>query len=452
MLIRILFQNVLSFLDGTEFNLLPNPRKKRLAHHVYQNVDTPVVKTTAIYGANGAGKSNVLKGMDILRQLATDPDYLSKKDVYGTSRFLLKETGELPMSFGVEFSFNHISFFYHIEILNDIILTEQLYMVSPEGEDVPIYICRVSNGKRYLQVYDDDGNEMKDYVDRKTEVFLELNPSSSLMSLLKRYPIVYQFDYAGLANIWFSTGIKIVFLSDASSTIEALEKRPELFEFSNEIMGSLFPEIKSIEVRKRDLMKLGAKEWTNLRGGVSNDKMMDLVTALNSPVREPNRPEYITVMEEGNHYIKDLRFMHEGPDNQIVSMSSQSQSEGTRQLLAKLPVLYEAFEKDVTVFIDEIENGTHPILIHRLLQLFLNDRDTKGQLVFTTHAVQLLNQKTIRADEVWFAEKEFGCSKLYSLNDFKEHQTIDIAKGYLAGRYGAIPFFEDNNLLNISND
>jgi hypothetical protein len=74
---------------------------------------------------------------------------------------------------------------------------------------------------------------------------------------------------------------------------------------------------------------------------------------------------------------------------------------------------------------------------------------TKGQLILTTHASDLLDQSIFRQDEVWLAEKKInGATELYALSDFKEHNTIDIRKGYLNGRYGAVPFLSDLQDLN----
>ena len=99
--------------------------------------------------------------------------------------------------------------------------------------------------------------------------------------------------------------------------------------------------------------------------------------------------------------------------------------------------------------IDEIERSIHPLLIKELVKKFSLDPNTKGQLIFTTHESNLLDQKILRQDEIWFAEKnENGSTDIYSLNDFKEHKTIDIQKGYLNGRYGSIPFLANLKDLN----
>jgi hypothetical protein len=56
----------------------------------------------------------------------------------------------------------------------------------------------------------------------------------------------------------------------------------------------------------------------------------------------------------------------------------------------------------------------------------------------------LINQQELlRPDEIWLTEKENGNSKMYSINNFKIHNTINLENGYLDGRYGAVPQLGD---------
>jgi AAA15 family ATPase/GTPase len=75
----------------------------------------------------------------------------------------------------------------------------------------------------------------------------------------------------------------------------------------------------------------------------------------------------------------------------------------------------------------------------------MNDETTLGQLVFSTHESNLIDLGIFRQDEIWFAEKDkaAGSTQLYSLSDYKPRYDLDIRKGYLQGRFGAIPFLDD---------
>jgi AAA15 family ATPase/GTPase len=63
-----------------------------------------------------------------------------------------------------------------------------------------------------------------------------------------------------------------------------------------------------------------------------------------------------------------------------------------------------------------------------------------AQLIFTTHDTTLLDEEIFRPDQIWFTEKDNSMTKLYSLLDFRPREDESLQKGYLLGRYGAIPF------------
>ena len=87
-------------------------------------------------------------------------------------------------------------------------------------------------------------------------------------------------------------------------------------------------------------------------------------------------------------------------------------------------------------------------IIH--VKMDVNDETTIGQLVFSTHESNLIDLEIFRQDEIWFAEKDkaSGSTQLYSLSDYKPRYDLDIRKGYLQGRFGAIPFLDDLKNLN----
>jgi hypothetical protein len=162
-----------------------------------------------------------------------------------------------------------------------------------------------------------------------------------------------------------------------------------------------------------------------------------------------NRQEYILVKEGGEIFIKKLQLNHVGKNNMEVIFDIDEESDGTIRLLDFVPAFRSLINQNKVYFVDEIERSLHPIMIKELVKKFADDVQTKGQLIFTTHESNLLDQDIFRQDEIWFAEKDNnGCTDLYSLSSFKEHKTIDIQKGYLNGRYGSIPFLGNLQDLN----
>ena len=101
--------------------------------------------------------------------------------------------------------------------------------------------------------------------------------------------------------------------------------------------------------------------------------------------------------------------------------------------------------------IDEIKRSLHPSLVEMIIKFFHNPKINKGnaQLIFNTHDTNLLSLDIFRRDQIWFAEKDpkKGATDLYPLDDFSVRKNENIQKGYLNGRYGAIPFVATGDSL-----
>ena len=99
-----------------------------------------------------------------------------------------------------------------------------------------------------------------------------------------------------------------------------------------------------------------------------------------------------------------------------VEFKINEESDGTRRLLEYLPAWDELIKIEATYIIDEIERSIHPLIIKELVDKFSKDESTKGQLIFSTHESNLLDQEVFRTDEIWFTEKNIsGATKVYSL-------------------------------------
>ena len=126
------------------------------------------------------------------------------------------------------------------------------------------------------------------------------------------------------------------------------------------------------------------------------------------------------------------------------------ESSGTRRFFSRIGGWLQALEDGALLVVDEIEDSLHPLLTKRLIEMVQDDTiNTEGaQLLFTTHDAMLLDLTFFRRDQIWFAEKnEKSCAtELYSLASFSPRKGENIRKGYLQGRFGAIPFIGGDGL------
>jgi AAA15 family ATPase/GTPase len=143
----------------------------------------------------------------------------------------------------------------------------------------------------------------------------------------------------------------------------------------------------------------------------------------------------------------EINLTHKAEGMEPVALDfDDEESAGTRRFFSLIGPWTDILDNGHTVFVDEIETSLHPVLVKELLKLLLCSKNNpKGaQVVFTTHNPILLDGTLMRRDQVWFTEKSpVGATHLYPLTDYQPRKDEALAKGYLAGRYGAIPFMPE---------
>jgi AAA15 family ATPase/GTPase len=254
-----------------------------------------------------------------------------------------------------------------------------------------------------------------------------------------------------IAYKWFEDTLQIITPdSKPRALAHKIDVDKEFKNYAKDLMGSFNIGITELVSEKKDIKEFfgedNEKELDNLIKDVEDSpkKMIGL--------RSNKGEELIIVKEDGKIWVKTLKVGHIGKRDKSVLFGLDEESDGTVRLLDFVPAFKSVISNEKVFIIDEIERSIHPLLIKELVQKFSLDPDSKGQLIFSTHESNLLDQEIFRQDEIWFAEKnKDGSTDLYSLNDFKEHKTIDIQRGYLNGRYGSIPFLGNLQDLNWHN-
>jgi hypothetical protein len=127
----------------------------------------------------------------------------------------------------------------------------------------------------------------------------------------------------------------------------------------------------------------------------------------------------------------------------IYKLNMSDESKGTENLFLLAPILMRALATGETIIIDEIERSLHPLLVKHVVSYF-NDTERNpnhSQLIFNTHNLELMSLDIFRRDQIYFVDKsaKTGASELYSLDEYQVRSDENIKKGYLLGRYGAIP-------------
>jgi len=440
MLIRLVINNLFSFGNQKEFTTIPNKRLKTLNHHKYNlSDDFEILKLSSIYGANGAGKSNLIKSLELFQTLILKeeiPYYLKKsKFKFGNIEKDNKQT------FAIEFVQDKQPFYYGIVLNNNIIEEEELYLSGLGKKDDVMLFERKTNSDETTTI-----NLTKSFEeDTKSQVLKSVlleefvKPTVPILKLLSKRDNKFLIDVKK-AFSWFDDTLQIITPdSKPRALAHRIDTNKNFKKYAEDIMCSFNIGINSLNAEKKGIDEFFGKDNESEKDEI----IKELENSPKSMVSLRNNlgDEFVVVKENGKIWVKGLEIEHKNASGKSVKFQLNEESDGTIRLLDFVPAFRSAISKEKVYFIDEIERSIHPLLIKELLRKFSLDESTKGQLIFTTHESNLLDQELFRQDEIWFAEKDLnGATDLYSLSDFKEHKTIDIQKGYLNGRYGSIPF------------
>lgn len=447
MLVRFVVENVFSFGERKEFNMLPNQRLKTLDHHKYNFDGLNILKTASIYGANGAGKSNLIKSLELFQKLILKEEVLLKlKDTQ--FKFNANEDSRKQI-FAIEFIQESVGFYYGIEFLDSIILTEELYLSGFGKTEDKLIFERKTNKEKITEIrfLEDFENDEKSQLLKSILLEEFVKPNEPILKLISNRDNKFLQD-AKKAFKWFKDTLQIITpRSKPRALAHKMGIDKEFKRYAEDTMCSFNLGITSLTPERKEIKEFfGEDDEDGLNKFIKEieDSPQEMIA-----LRSGRGDEIIIVKEDDQIWVKRLKIGHIGGNDKSVLFELEEESDGTIRLLDFIPAFQGVITENEVFVIDEIERSIHPLLIKELVKKFSLDNRTKGQLIFTTHESNLLDQEIFRQDEIWFAEKDKrGATDLYSLSDFKEHKTIDIRKGYLNGRYGSIPFLANLQDLN----
>ena len=435
MLLRLIAENLTSFKEAVEFNTFPSSKSHSHENHKITCGHATALRMSAIYGANGAGKSNLLQALNLLQTLVKT-ETLRKIDFYDDPTFKLdSQCSGKPSGLAVEFYYNNNVFYYHVEFTLEEIVLEEL-LLSKKSKDIPLFTRKRND----ISI---DSNYIGKGISEQFQDALKrlVRPDMLLLSFLGKYyssesPLVVD------AYQWFMKNLQLVLPDMFHGFVPHMIDTDSDF---SELVNRTLPELKT------GIDKVIVKKELIAEEDVKSGKLIQLVKQAKEHPGEPqttrNRftDDVVNVIfEDGNVYLKTLVAVHRNLDGSEVEMSLHDESDGTRRLIEYMPLLYAIIQKDMVYVVDEIERSIHPIMIKDIVRKLSESTTAKGQLIFTTHESGLLDQNIFRPDEIWFAQKDAEqATQLYPLSDFNIHKTANIENGYLNGRYGGIPFLSN---------
>lgn len=442
MIVSFSVSNFRSFSSEETLSLVASNRLSgKHEDHAVPIPDTKerVLRTAVLYGANGAGKSNLFKALRYLRSVALR----SRKKSSGTGRepFRFDSGANQPSSFDLQFIAGDKLYRFGVELDDQRIVQE--WLVRVVGNKEKILYERVTDDKGAVIIEAPGLKNAGDKVSALVKVGGPQNQSFLATVHATLEPPDYGEDLAAVLD-WFNESLTMIAPDESFAPLgHRLSNDSDFLGFAGEFLKSADTGVECLNVVKNE---------------VDEDELRSLLPAdvLSKMLEDFDKDEegvVIVRFGEGNDLLVEkarekhfyrlkIQASHENYDGKVIPLDLKEESDGTRRLLNLLPALHHLRTGSAVYFIDEIDRSMHPMLAIKFLEFFLRSCEgERRQVIITTHESNLLDHDILRRDEIWFAEKDrVGATRIYSLAEFKVRNDLDIRKHYLQGRFGAIPF------------
>lgn len=430
MLIDFAVGNYLSFRDEVSFSLLAARSVKEHAGEDSPEDDNTIplpggkdrlLKCAAVYGANGSGKSNLLKCLAHIRQAvltSSADDNVMARLSENHYRFAA-ESETKPSWVELTFFVEETTYRYGFEFLKGTVTQEWLFKKPAESRRESYCFKRIG---KTVEVNAAKWPEARGVAKKMRSDALFLSTCA-------------QFDVreALMLKGWFRKSLLV--LTDHEKP--ALQHTVEVFEHDAELKATILDFIRLIDLGIRNIE---IQKTPLPTGDETVAQLKRLLSAAGFPVPSGilNRVE---IFAEHDVYA-------DGKKQGTLRMPFEAESEGTQQIFALAGLWFGALRSGATLLVDEFGASLHTKLAVELVKLFLQPCNVTAQLVVATHDTHLLRKDLLRRDQIWFTEKALdGASDLYSLVEYRINQSTAVrndasfGKDYLAGKYGAIPYF-----------
>ncbi|WP_395061800.1 ATP/GTP-binding protein [Flavobacterium sp.] len=447
MLIRFVVSNFMSFKEETEFNMLKSKGNgsRQLPNHIIKtNSGVEVLKTAAIYGANAAGKSNLINAISYLKDIVFGEETLL---IPQSKRFRLDESYKNKSSiFRIEYEFEKLHFDYAVEIYKGKIKEEWLYLVKSVSKEKEELLFKREGKEVIFGDYFKKSGDLN-YVEK----FLKKELKDTQTVLNTCYKVFDENDILDKALLSFEK-IKIfnpdTIDSDYTSDI-LMNQKSKLF--TKELLLNSKTGIEDIVSEKTKAELFFGYDDNDLKNELidflENNDTEDIDPDKTPVVHFVRKGSYNAFIKENNeYYVVVLKTKHFNSDSLF---NFDEESDGTNRLFELSPAFEQLMsDTEIVYIIDELERSMHPLLARELLKMYSYNSTSKSQLIFTTHESHLLDDDLLRRDEIWFTEKKAdGSTEFYPLSNFNPRGDKVLERGYLQGRYGGIPFLGDFSKL-----
>ncbi|NCC32734.1 MAG: ATP-binding protein, partial [Chloroflexia bacterium] len=424
MLVEFRVTNFRSFKETQIFSLIAGSDRSLPENTIHSEAlgKLRLNRSAVVYGANASGKSNLIAALEFVRRFVLNS--VTRRTVRETREgeskalvpvvpFLLDQaTREAPSEFELVFIQKDVRYQYGFQVDRQRVHKEWL-IAFPHGQPQRWFERTLKEDGEYVWTF-----RSKQFRGEKQLITDVTRADALYLSVGSNFRLDQLID----VSRWFN---RLRFYVPPTSLRAGMS-----------ITAARASRHPAFHQRVRELL-------TFADVGIVDFTVEEVVTEI-SPQRSLF-PEDDRSSAQSRRY--EVLLAHQGaPFEEPALLPLQEESRGTQQLFELAARLIDALDEGSLLIIDELDSSLHPILTRKLVEMFHDPQinQNNAQLIFNTHDVSLLDRTLFRRDQIWFTEKDrAGATQLYSLLEFSPRKEEALAKNYLQGRYGAIPFIED---------
>lgn len=428
MLIRFTVQNWLSYRDTAELTMVAS-REQQNSH---QNARVTshrlnILPIATIYGGNASGKSNLFKAISFAKHFITHGTGIDQRIAVSPFRLDISYHSA-PSVFVFEILIADQIYEFQFSVTAQQVVHEKLSHIRPTVEHVvyerhgqQIVPGKIGAGEKAFW-------QFAHQAVRPNQLFI----TTGVQLMHAPFLPIYQ---------WFREHLVLIAPDARFEEFERfVDKRNPQFETMNHFLHSLDTGITELAGQDIpfDVIPFPDDLKSHLQRQILDGQTVRLVD-----FRQNER--IVITRQNGELNAQKIVGQHRRVDGAYESFTMAQESDGTNRIIDLLPAFLDVFDAESAkvVIIDEVDRSLHTLITKNLIERFLESRtkDTRSQLFVTMHDVLLMNQRTLRRDEMWITERDSnGASTLHALSDFIGIRADkDVRKSYLQGRFGGIP-------------
>ena len=383
-----------------------------------------LLKIGCIYGSNASGKTNILKALDFFTQFMINDD-LNKGDEIGVVPFLLDDVSRQERTqFEMTFYLNREKYRLNLVLDNKVIYEETLqvyssvqptllykrtYNAEKDATDI-VFGGKVGLVKKSREAI--EGNTFN-----KRTVIAAFGKSNVEKSRLN---LVYDFFSQRIAPIMYP-----------QSSLMGFTKRRITKDRDGKLKKFILHFLKASDFNISDIA-IHEEE-------VSITPEMELMIKNTSSMPEKAKEE---ILKKGTLRSDEMFFVHH-TSNGDKELGEELESRGTKRYMGLATILYDLLVHGVILPIDEIETSIHYELLSYFIKVFLVNSKRGGQLIVSTHDINLLDEDYIRRDVIWFTDKnDCGETQLIRLSTLGLHKSLSVYNAYKQEKLVDLPFLD----------